>query len=118
MEKFKLMFGLGNMEVVDSEGKGGGLAVLWRRGVNVVVRNSSKNHIDMDVTDEDDFTWRFTGMYGESQVELKHRTWSLMRDRHAMRELMWLCAGDFNEVLHQHEKEGGESALTSVHGSV
>jgi putative hemolysin len=28
--------GLANMEAVNCEGKGGGIAVLWRRGVNLV----------------------------------------------------------------------------------
>jgi hypothetical protein len=28
--------GLANMEAVNYEGKGGGIAVLWRRGVNLV----------------------------------------------------------------------------------
>jgi hypothetical protein len=81
--------------------------VLWRRGVNVVVRNKSKKHIDMDVQEEDGFLWRFTGIYGESKTELKHLTWALMQDLHAQCKLPWICAGDFNEVLHQHEKEGG-----------
>jgi hypothetical protein len=32
LEKFKVMLGLGNMEVVDCEGKGGGIAVFWWGG--------------------------------------------------------------------------------------
>lgn len=73
----------------------------------MVVKDSCKNYIDMDVVEEDGFLWRFTGIYGEPQTENKHRTWKLMRDLHAGRIRPWLCAGDFNEILHQHEKEGG-----------
>ena len=40
-------------------------------------------------------------------MELKHRTWKLLRDLHRLRDMSWLCAGDFNEILHHHEKEGG-----------
>jgi hypothetical protein len=107
MEKFKLMLGMGNMAAVDSDGKGGGIAVLWRGGLNVVLRDSSKNYIDVDIQEDSGVVWRFTGMYGESKAELKHHTWSRMRELHAKRNLPWLCAGDFNEILFQHEKEGG-----------
>lgn len=40
-------------------------------------------------------------------MELKHRTWKLLRDLHRLRDMSWLCAGDFDEILHHHEKEGG-----------
>jgi hypothetical protein len=30
-----------------------------------------------------------------------------MRDLYAQEDLAWLCAEDFNEILFQHEKEGG-----------
>jgi hypothetical protein len=36
------------------------------------------------------------GVYGEAKAEQEHRTWTLS----------WLCAGDFNEILYQYEKEG------------
>jgi hypothetical protein len=44
--------------------KRGGIAVLWRRGIDVVLRNYSDNHIDVDVQEVDGFVWRFTGVYG------------------------------------------------------
>ena len=46
--------------------------MLWRRGIDVNVRNSSRNHIDMDVRGEDNKVWRFTGIYGEPRAEDKH----------------------------------------------
>lgn len=42
-----------------------GIAVLWRRGVDVTLRNYSKYHIDMDVLEEDGRQRRFTGVYRE-----------------------------------------------------
>ncbi|XP_066316587.1 uncharacterized protein [Miscanthus floridulus] len=99
---------MANLEVVDCEGKGGGLAVLWRGGINVVFRSKSKNHVDLEVPEAGGAKWRFTGIYGEPQTELKYKTWKLMEwlreqdDDH----LTWLCAGDFNEILFHHEKEG------------
>lgn len=86
-----------------------GIAVLWRRGVDVILRNFSDNHIDVDVMEADGARWRFTGVYGFPQTEAKHRIWTLLQDLHLQDELHlpWLCAGDFNEILFQHEKEGG-----------
>lgn len=107
MQKFKFKLGMGNMVAVDCEGKGGGIAVLWRSGINVVLQNLSKYHIDVDIKEEDGFEWRFSGIYGESHSDLKHRTWTLLRDLHAQAVKPWMCAGDFNEILFQHEKEGG-----------
>jgi hypothetical protein len=106
MERFKWLLGLGNMVVRNCVGKGG-IAVLWWTGVDVALRNFSDNHIDMDVSEADGFGWRFTGIYGFPQAEYKHRTWTLLKDLKAQDDLPWLCAGDFNEIMFQFEKEGG-----------
>jgi hypothetical protein len=81
--------------------------VLWRRGVNVILRNYSINHVDVDVVEDDGFCWQFAGIYGEPRVEHKHHTWKLLRDLHGLQAMPWLCADDFNEILHHHEREGG-----------
>ena len=108
MQKFRWMLGLPNMIVKDCEGKGGGIAVLWRRGVDVSLRHLSKYYIDMDVTDPDGSSWRFSGIYGEPHADRKHKTWEAMRELNgAHGGGAWLCAGDFNEILFAHEKEGG-----------
>jgi hypothetical protein len=36
------------MEVVDCEGKGGGIAVSWRRVFSMAFKSKSKNHIDRE----------------------------------------------------------------------
>lgn len=64
MERIKFSLGLSNMVMVKGDGKGGGIAVLWRRGVNAILRNYSINHIDIDVVEDVGFSWRFTGVYG------------------------------------------------------
>ena len=110
MMRFKQKLQLENMVAVDSVGKGGGIAVLWRGGIDVMIRGKSKNYIDMVIKEDDGRRWRFTGIYGESRAELKHETWTVMRDLHdqyVQDQMPWLCAGDFNEILFHHEKEGG-----------
>jgi hypothetical protein len=55
--------------------------------------------------------WRFTGVYEESQSELKFKIWDLMEWLFAQypSHMAWLSAGNFNEILFQHEKEGGKA---------
>jgi hypothetical protein len=95
------------MVVKDCEGKGGGIAVLWRRGVDVALHNYSKYHIDMDVKDENGREWRFTGVYGEPQIDLRWKTWDTLGSLIMVPTKPWLLVGDFNETLFAHEKEGG-----------
>lgn len=94
------------MVVKDCEGKGG-IAMLWRSGVDVTLRNYSKYHIDMDIVDDDGQAWRFTGVYGEAHVEHKEKTWETLHSLISVLRVPWLMAGDFNEVLFASEKEGG-----------
>jgi hypothetical protein len=42
-----------------------GIVVLWRKGINVILRNYSINHIDVNVVEDDGFSWRFTRIYCE-----------------------------------------------------
>lgn len=107
MEKFRDLLGLHNMEVRNNDGKSGGLALLWRRGINVMVRWMGRMHIDAIVEEEDGFKWRLTGIYEESHMERKVETWRLLRTLQHQINLPWVCMGDFNEVLFSHEKQGG-----------
>ena len=70
------------------------------------------------MVEDDGFAWLFTGIYGEPRMELKHRTWKLLRDLHGQRDMSWLCVGDFNEILHHHEKEGGAMVIGVLGDSV
>ena len=48
MEKIKFVNGL----VVPSEGRSGGLAMLWKREVQLEIMGYSRNHIDAIVTEQ------------------------------------------------------------------
>lgn len=97
--------GLTNMIVKDCSGRGGGLAIFWRKDINLHVQSISRMYIDAKVTEEDGFLWRLTGFYGEPEKKLLF--WKALRVLNAARERPWLCLGDFNEILLRCEKEGG-----------
>jgi hypothetical protein len=85
-----------------------GLVVLWQSGISVVLKSKSKNHIDLEVSKTGGEKWRFTGIYGEPQSNLKYKTWELIeclkdQDRE---HLSWLCAGDFNEIYFIMKRKG------------
>jgi exonuclease III len=109
MEKFRWMLELPNMCVRNPEGRSRGIAMFWKRNVNVVLRSFGRRHVDVDVIRENGSVWRFTGVYGESKGERKHETWRLLRTLKQQHQdgRPWLCLGDFNEILSNTEKEGG-----------
>jgi hypothetical protein len=65
------------------------------------------------IKEEEGGVWRFTGMYGESRSEEKEKTWKLMCILQHRSKLPWLCCGDFNEILFNCEKEGGQPRAES-----
>lgn len=109
VDRLQRQLGFANGFGVGSFGRGGGLALLWTRDIDVHVQRYNKLHIDAKVHDPGSqvASWRFTGFYGESKRELRYRSWELMKDLHSRGTLPWLCAGDFNETLDAAEQIGG-----------
>jgi exonuclease III len=104
MQKFQLLLGLPNMLVRKCDGRSGGLAMFWRREINVSLRWMGRMHIDVDVEEEDGFKWRLTGIYGEPRHDKREETCKLLRTLHQQSDLPWLCIGDFNEIMYSFEK--------------
>jgi exonuclease III len=105
MDKLKWSLGFTNGVAVDCCGRSGGLALWWRQGVDITVRPWCQYFIDAKVLVQGK-SWRFTGVYGEPRTDLRAKTWDALRFLKAQDDLPWLCAGDFNEVLAQHEHQG------------
>ncbi|KAL0458286.1 UNVERIFIED_CONTAM: hypothetical protein Slati_0455800 [Sesamum latifolium] len=51
--------------------------------------------------------WRYTGFYGEPDTSNREVSWKLLLSLKARSHRPWICGGDFNEILSQHEKAGG-----------
>ncbi|KAK5843523.1 hypothetical protein PVK06_005980 [Gossypium arboreum] len=90
-----------------ADGSRGGLSLGWNGNGLVNLQSFSKNHIDVEIQEEENSRWRFTGFYGAPEVRNKSVTWELLRRLGRDNSLSWLVRGDFNDILFAHEKQGG-----------
>ncbi|XP_074328314.1 uncharacterized protein LOC141666219 [Apium graveolens] len=67
----------------------------------------SRSHIDVVVKKSNFFSWRLTGIYGESGRAQRHKTWELLRNLSRDANLPWCLLGDFNNVKSRADKKGG-----------
>ena len=88
--------------------RGGGLALFWKKDVELSVENSSLNYINAIINKGRENSWRFTGFYGFPETRNHLESWIKLRWLHQKFSLPWICAGDFNEILKSHEKLGGK----------
>lgn len=104
-EILRRRLGFDHLTMFESDGRSGGLLMLWRKDTRIVEQGVTENFIDVII--QGDVEWRLTGIYGEPRWEHKDKTWEASRSLNGMIEKPWLVLGDFNEILFNHEKEGG-----------
>ena len=94
--------------VVSSDGNSRGLALLWKPGTEVQIRKYSQWYIEAFVDCENNGDlWRLTGLYGHFDTSKREETWTLLESLSGISNLLWLCIGDFNEIMSASEKEMG-----------
>ncbi|EPS61587.1 hypothetical protein M569_13207, partial [Genlisea aurea] len=89
---------------VDAVGASGGLALFWKKELDVSLLSYSKWYIDVSINISfGDVQCRVTGFYDNPISSSRPDSWNLLRrlHRHSLRP--WICVGDFNEVLFPHE---------------
>lgn len=95
--------------LVSPHGHGaGGLALFWRKELNLHVLTSSQNHIDTRITYKNT-TFYSTFVYGAPEIHKHQEVWQLLTDiSDARNGNMWFLTGDFNEITDNSEKSGGK----------
>ncbi|KAL8539523.1 hypothetical protein ACS0TY_001218 [Phlomoides rotata] len=91
--------------VMSGGGRSGGLVFLWNVDCQVMLKSYSFNHNDVEVGEVD--IWRFTGIYGFPEDAQKWKTWRLLGRLALGCSIPWLCVGDYNEIMFDSEKSGG-----------
>jgi hypothetical protein len=108
LESIRIKLGFECLFVVDSNGRRGGLALLWKTDFHVSIQNFSLRHINARVySDAFNFTWQFTMFYGHPDVCKRKESWALLKHLSTISQLHWICVGDLNEILQDSEKWGG-----------
>ncbi len=80
MESIKTRLGYDGIFVVDSHGKSGGLALMWKSDILITIQNYSRWHIHaMIQLDSTAKEWIFTGFYAHPEVAKRPGSWSLLR---------------------------------------
>jgi hypothetical protein len=73
--------------------------------MDVTLKSISKYFIDIEMG-KGEARWRFTGICGEPRSDKRDVTWKALRVLR-YNPGPWLCMGDFNEIMFQHDKQGG-----------
>jgi hypothetical protein len=91
--------------------------MFWNNETNIEILSYSQYHIDVRVMERGSEPWRLTCVYGEAQVAKCFKTRDMLKFIKSANPLPWMCIGDFNEVLFQHEHEGAaERSLAQIEG--
>lgn len=88
----------------------GGLAMLWMNDIDLNISSYFQNHIDATITSTNSIpNWRINGFYSQPNANLRHTTWSLLRNLAQISISPWLCLGDYNEIICNNKKLGGNT---------
>ncbi|PPR92692.1 hypothetical protein GOBAR_AA27977 [Gossypium barbadense] len=102
-----------NCLAVDSNRKSGGIAMLWRDEVEVVIQNYLSNHIDSLVKVDNMINIRFTGFYGHTDPTARDQSWEILKKIGRIVREEWIIGGDFNVILDDAEKESIDGPITN-----
>ncbi|GAA0177583.1 hypothetical protein LIER_42144 [Lithospermum erythrorhizon] len=92
-----------NALIVESDGRKGGLVLMWGRDVEVEVLSFSTHHIEAIIVEAELPPWGLIGFYGHHEVHNRKFSWNLMRFLNNTSQLPTLFIGDFNEVTCNNE---------------
>ncbi|XP_059429161.1 uncharacterized protein LOC132162970 [Corylus avellana] len=108
MEGLRVKFEFDGVFMVDLVGKSGGLALLWKDSDRLEIQNYTRRHINAVVKlPGRNISWKLTCFYGHPDASKRYESWVLLKHLQSFILEAWLCIGDFNEVVEQAEKVGG-----------
>lgn len=94
----------------------GGLALPWKKVVDVSINSSNPNFIDSLISFKGK-SFNGTFVYGAPNISKHLDVWTQLCDLSASRDFPWFLTGDFNEITDNSEKSGGlerpESSLSN-----
>ena len=110
LEKIKWKLGFRYGLGVNSDGRKGGLGIMWSEEVEVSIKSYSANFIDYRVKEAESLEeWRFTLFYGDPVVTNRHISWDMLKFLNNDQSILWALGGDFNKIISIEEKIGAEN---------
>ncbi|XP_019160111.1 PREDICTED: uncharacterized protein LOC109156731 [Ipomoea nil] len=106
-ERLRIRLGFEGVFYVGPVGLSGGLALLWRKNCTARLLSFSKNYVDVEVSMTNLPNWRMTCYYGFPERNRRVESWELLKSLAPRSNLPWVMVGDFNDLLFQYEKRGG-----------
>ena len=106
MDRIRFKLGMQGCIAIDSSPSCTGLAIIWNNKTTIDLLSYSDHHIDV-IIHFCQLQFHFSGVHGFAETTNKYKTWQLMDTLQSASSLPWLLGGDFNEILHDNEKQGG-----------
>ncbi|CAN6542159.1 unnamed protein product [Malus baccata var. baccata] len=104
----KKRLGMDFLHAVEPKGMGGGLCVFWKDASSVRLVKSVDHMIEVKVWDEEkECHWRLFGIYASTDEKKRRDQWRTLGNRIGRERDLCLLIGDFNDILCNGEKEGG-----------
>lgn len=103
----RMRMGFANGCDVPLVGSAGGLSLWWDDSLKVKVMSSNRNLIHTEMRISGDEWFQASWIYGTPYRNEKNDFWHWIMQELSPSEVSWFCAGDFNEILSEDEKFGG-----------
>ncbi|CAN6722681.1 unnamed protein product [Malus baccata var. baccata] len=104
----KMRLQMEHLFAVEPRGIGGGLCVFWKAEVQVSLMNSEEFMIELKLWDESfNCPWRLFAIYASTDERKRRSQWESLSKKIEKDKDKCLILGDFNDILCNEEKEGG-----------
>ncbi|XP_040994390.1 uncharacterized protein LOC121240940 [Juglans microcarpa x Juglans regia] len=117
-EQIRNSIGFDRSFTVNAKGSSGGLAMMWNSEMDIEVLTYTSFHISVQVKNSNlGKLCTIIGFYEHPVTAKREGSWQLLRLLQPKDNIPWLCMGDFNEIMYQHEKWGGaQRSFTQMQG--
>lgn len=91
-----------------TQGKWGGILVLWRKdALYINVLEAMNQCIFREATFSNNITWNIATIYANKKYHMRRELWNLLNNT-TNRSLPLTIGGDFNYILSVNDKKGGK----------
>ena len=111
MEVLRRRLGFDHGDYVDPLGRSGGLALWWKKELDVQICRKTKNYIDAKIREKHE--WHFTGIYVSPKKNEKAAILEEIYQLLKVQSEPWVVVGDFNLCLSTLDKQGGNGISCS-----